>query len=421
MTELPPRARFLVFCDGTETPEGPENSSNIMRLSIAIGNHDNLPDEIRKVIYYSSGKSNKVPMYSEVTTGVPLADHVLEVYYFLSCSYLPGDEIYLFGFSSGACTARTVCNLIGEIGILEPRDVHHFPEIFITYQKLWKTNNERKRQRLIKKLSLWTSPNASGKERMNSYRNMAFSVTCLGLFETVGSLGLPEEDSICSKKDRKLLGFSDRTLGEHVQCAFQAFALHESRPTFNCNKLEQTEGGKRKGQVLKQCWFSGNHLDIGGGYPEHDLADLPLIWMVANLSEMLPVNLDYLSGKIKPVAPWGKHKSHQSESHEESVNTNKIMSMIKLTTGQKQALRQRREFPAGINRITGETIHPSVLQQSSLHLELVNAINLNPSLIEPLLPFEIEMKLRWPDLQTRTLTKDPIYNILSQQDKQWDV
>ncbi|KAF8985139.1 hypothetical protein BDQ17DRAFT_1260331, partial [Cyathus striatus] len=105
---------------------------------------------------------------------------------------------------------------------------------------------------------------------------------CLGLFETVGSMGFPDEYTMCSNETRKPYGFSDCTLGEHVQRAYQALALDETRPGFNCNKFEQTEGGKCKGQVLKQCWFSG--MNVGGGYAEHDLADLTLLWIVVRLN-----------------------------------------------------------------------------------------------------------------------------------------
>ncbi|KAF9011258.1 hypothetical protein BDQ17DRAFT_1537988 [Cyathus striatus] len=358
-----PRARLLIFCDGMEIPEDSEKCSNIMRLSIAISTQGTSADPTRQIVYYSSGKKDEQPQYVTATTCVPLADHVIQAYTFISTNYLPGDEIYIFGFSSGACVARMLSNLIGEIGILERKHVHtELAGIFFTYQKLGKTKNVKKRQKLKGKLAPWTSPDSPGKKTLK---------LCLGLFETVGSLGTPDQNSISFKMDRKTIGFSDRTLGEHVQCAYQAFALHETRPRFNCNKLEQTESSKRKGQVLKQCWFSGDHLDIGGGYPERDLADLALTWMVANLSCMLPVKIDYLLRKIEPVAPWGKQKPHN------------------FSTGKKRSLPgSERLFPTNINVTTNETIHSSVLQQPSLHPELVIALNLHPEIIEPLHPLE---------------------------------
>ena len=54
---------------------------------------------------------------------------------------------------------------------------------------------------------------------------------CVGVFDTVGSLGLPDELTH-SKKVVSLLGFPDKLLGEHVQRAYQALALDEHRKDF---------------------------------------------------------------------------------------------------------------------------------------------------------------------------------------------
>lgn len=114
-----------------------------------------------------------------------------------------------------------------------------------------------------------------------------------------------------------------------------------------CNKWEQTEQGRRKNQVLRQCWFpggclssvsqnvwssllptSGSHSDVGGGFAEHDLADISLVWMAvskssvfnvttntvafqAQIEDALGLDIEYLAHLPKPVAPWGKQKPHQ--------------------------------------------------------------------------------------------------------------
>src|SRR5690606_4120169 len=30
---------------------------------------------------------------------------------------------------------------------------------------------------------------------------------------------------------------------------------------------------------LRQVWFAGMHTDVGGGYEEQELSDIPLVWM----------------------------------------------------------------------------------------------------------------------------------------------
>jgi hypothetical protein len=55
---------------------------------------------------------------------------------------------------------------------------------------------------------------------------------CVGVFDTVGSLGLPEELTFGSKKLNTIFGFPDKLLGEHIQHAFHALALNETRADF---------------------------------------------------------------------------------------------------------------------------------------------------------------------------------------------
>lgn len=54
---------------------------------------------------------------------------------------------------------------------------------------------------------------------------------CIGVFDTVGSLGLPTELSTNSKV-RTLFDFPDKILGEHVERAYHAMALDERRQDF---------------------------------------------------------------------------------------------------------------------------------------------------------------------------------------------
>lgn len=52
------------------------------------------------------------------------------------------------------------------------------------------------------------------------------------MFDTVGSLGLPEELTLGSRKVRTLFGFPDSELGVHIERAYQALALNETRADF---------------------------------------------------------------------------------------------------------------------------------------------------------------------------------------------
>ncbi|RXW20619.1 hypothetical protein EST38_g5227 [Candolleomyces aberdarensis] len=299
--------RIVVCCDGTWQDGIGEHRSlytNILRLTRTIHHEDErFQPPIPQIVFYQSGIGTEKNFYSEYiegTTGGSLADKVEEAYAFIAHNYNPGDEIFLFGFSRGAYTARMVAMFIGEIGVLDRKDMDNFAKIFICYQKLGKTNKPEETAKLKEELLPWCKPDARGRLRADPDGD-TFTIKCIGVFDTVGSLGVPESLTLRSKV-RKLFGFKDTVLGEHIERAYQALALHEMRADFNCNKYEQTEKGRLKKQTLKQ---------IGGGYKEHDLSDIALLWMAAQVGDILGLDAEYLAKLPQPVAPWGQQKPHE--------------------------------------------------------------------------------------------------------------
>lgn len=59
-----------------------------------------------------------------------LAEAVREQYSFIATNWEQGDEIFLFGFSRGAYTARATAGLISEIGLLTRDGLPYLAEIF---------------------------------------------------------------------------------------------------------------------------------------------------------------------------------------------------------------------------------------------------------------------------------------------------
>ncbi|KAF4622969.1 hypothetical protein D9613_001768 [Agrocybe pediades] len=380
-----PFKRIAVFCDGTWQDGLSAKRSqytNVLRLSRAVNYHDERDGKsIPQIVFYQPGVGTDGNLYSEYVegaTGASLAGKVEEAYGFIAQNYCPGDEIFLFGFSRGAYTARMVAMFIGEIGVLDRKDMDHFNRIFIDYQTLGKTTDQNEKQKLEDKLAPWRDSSSKGKQRVD-VDNDKFSIKCLGVWDTVGAIGLPEEIMI-PKKTINLFGFQDRNLGPHVEHAFQALALNEMRKDFNCNKFIQTEEGKQKKQTLKQVWFAGCHSDIGGGYKHHDLSDITLFWMVSQIELYLSVDTHYLEHLIKPVAAWGKQQPHDS------------LTGIFLLADKVQ-----RELPVTADDPkTHEFLHPSILEQSQLDTELSDRLAKVPGLITPLTELEEQIKQRWP-------------------------
>lgn len=377
--------RIIVCCDGTWQDgiivKERWKYTNILKLSRAM-NHVDMRGgaPVPQIVFYQSGIGSSPNFYSEYVqgaTGSSLGEKIQEAYAFIAQNYSPGDEIFLFGFSRGAYTARMVAMLIGIVGVLDKINMDHFEEIFAACQKLGRTADVTEIARLKAQLECWTSPESHGKERIKLAGN-AFSIKCVGVFDTVGSVGLPEEISRKSPSTTSIFGFPDTMLGDHIERAYQALAVNETRVDFNCTKFEQTESGRRKGQILKQCWFAGSHSDIGGGWHEHDLSDLTLIWMIANIEDMLSVDLKYVACLPDPVAPWGKQPPHDPCTG--------IFNLAK---------EHARHLPGKTDQITHETVHPSVLEQVHLVPRLAKNIQDNPSLVCGLLPLEEQMKRDW--------------------------
>ncbi|KAF5313082.1 hypothetical protein D9619_003538 [Psilocybe cf. subviscida] len=382
--------RIVVCCDGTWQDGVAESKraryTNVLRLARSFYHEDERQrPPIPQIVFYQAGVGSDKNFYSqyiEGTTGDTLADKVEEAYAFIAHNFYPGDEIFLFGFSRGAYTARMVAMFIGEIGILDRRDMDHFANIFINFQKLGlcrgKPGKEKKQKALEEKLAKWRSEDSLGHQRAWQDKNK-FSVKCVGVWDTVGSVGLPTEINVTGKTSN-LFGFQDRMLGEHVEHAFQALAINETRADFDCNKWIQSDAGRDKGQVLKQCWFTGAHSDIGGGYDDHDLSDLTLVWMASQIEGLISLDMDYIGHSIHPVAPWGTQQYHDPQTG---------IFMLAFTL--------RRILPTSdVSTRTHEQIHSSVLEQSQLNPTLLATLKKFPALIAPLGELEQEVKTSWP-------------------------
>jgi len=400
-TSSPPlktKKRIIVCCDGT-WQDGLDvvvkerwKYTNVLKLTRALNHHDERTEyTIPQVVFYQAGIGSSPNFYSEYiqgATGASLVEKVQEAYGFIAQNFHPGDEIFLFGFSRGAYTVRMVAMFIGAIGVLDKHDMDHFADIFVAYQKLGKSHDPAEIGKLRAELAPWTSLTSRGKLRAIS-NDHTFSIKCVGVFDTVGSVGLPEEITRRSPSTKSIFGFPNTELGEHIERAYQTLAINETRLDFNCNKFEQTEGGRRKGQVLKQCWFSGEHSDIGGGWHDHDLSNLTLNWMVANIEDILSMDLEYIKSLPSPVFPWGKQPPHDSCTG--------IFSL---------ALENTRRLPTETDNVTHETIHPSVLEQVPMNPQLLENIQKNPLLVCSLLPFEEKMKRSWPYVPGKNVPTD---------------
>jgi uncharacterized protein (DUF2235 family) len=193
--------------------------------------------------------------------GEGLFQKIKDGYTFIAHNYKPGDQIYIFGFSRGAYTARSLAGLIAICGLPEPskftRDA--VDSAFQVYRA--RTNRDSMLEDLKQKYG-------------NNTTNVEISM--VGVWDTVGALGIPGD--IFEGLDTNIYGFLDTSLHEDVKYACHALSIDEKRAEFVPTLWnQQPEGGAGR---LDQVWFSGVHADVGGGYYESGLSSITLRWMI---------------------------------------------------------------------------------------------------------------------------------------------
>lgn len=345
------RKRLAVFCDGTWNDLRMPSLTNVARLAKSVSRHG--WDGLQQVVFYDAGVG--------VATGVsPFVDRLIGVlggalgrgidekieaaYRFLVLNYEPGDEIFVFGFSRGAYTARSLVGLIRKCGIVRRDCFEQIPSAIRLYRsKAAPSDSEliNFRADFGNRVPGTGRPIAAGPEDLSeapldtsqgpparspdvwARRAVDFSevnpetlaepipppepppleiyrMMYVGLWDTVGSLGLPPSVPFLSTLLNRKYRFHDTRASSLISSLRHACALDEDRKVFdvteiaNIDKLNaewaaahgrQVDYPQRPGFVtssnrpFQQCWFPGSHGSVGGGNAELGLSSGALVWV----------------------------------------------------------------------------------------------------------------------------------------------
>jgi uncharacterized protein (DUF2235 family) len=252
----------LVFgADGTwNKPTGPadfiQGNSNVVKLRNCLVN-----DGVTQIVQYDDGvgaDGNILERALGGAFGLGLFQKVKDAYSFFAGKYAVGDSIYIFGFSRGAYTARSVAGMIALCG-LPTTNLESF-----SVDQAFDAYRERDPNRQKAKL-----------DALNAAHDMDDAkITMLGIWETIGSLGIP---AIFGLVDPLIYGFLNTHLHPDVRNAYQGLALDEARPEFRPSLWDSPPAN---GQTIEQVWFAGVHTDVGGGSQTGYLSTIPLVWMM---------------------------------------------------------------------------------------------------------------------------------------------
>jgi len=262
--------RKLVMCfDGTWNSV--KDQTNVSRIHAAI---PSIPEQTDKsapqLKYYDEGVGTHFGSYIRGgVLGYGLTRNIRDGYAWLIRHWQEGDQLFLFGFSRGAFTARSLAGMIGKCGIVQEKDPTQGE-----HERIQKAKEMATRITKMYKLS-----NKNGSDPMQELGpdTRDVNIHFIGVWDTVGALGVPFMNLKISER------FHDTKLGGKVDFAYHALAIDENRKDYMATLWTHIPDHTR--QVVEQRWFPGAHANVGGGYEDDLLPETPLAWIAKHARE----------------------------------------------------------------------------------------------------------------------------------------
>jgi uncharacterized protein (DUF2235 family) len=256
--------RIVLCFDGTWNRPADENlpaekqvETNVCRFYKSVAK--TTADGSEQVKWYDQGVGSRwYNRFIGGAFGVGLEKNILDGYKFLVRQYTEGDEIYVLGFSRGAYTARSLVGMVRNCGLLYPENL---PVRIAMAYGIYRTRGDG-------------PDSATAKAFRANYAREEARIKFLGVWDTVGALGIPLD--VLDPIKKEFYEFHDTRLSGSVENAFHALAIDEHRDVFDACLWDPEITPE---QTLEQRWFIGAHCDVGGGYAERELSDIALRWM----------------------------------------------------------------------------------------------------------------------------------------------
>lgn len=289
---------LVVCCDGTWNSRNDRDGgipvpTNVVRLYNALADCD--AQGTPQLKYYHPGVGTDGGLLKRMWdggVGAGLGRNVASAYRWLGAHFEQGDRMYLFGFSRGAFTARSLGGMISKCGLLDLRGLDE--------AETWKRVNTVYQQGYRK--------SAPADLDRSWFHAGNIAIHFLGVWDTVGALGIPDDLGLLDLFDSPSnYRFHDTELGGNVVHARHAVALDEKRGSFTPTLWTNLENRPN----AKQVWFPGVHCDVGGGYAQKGLSDGALHWM---MDEVAPLGLALKPSMREQLQPEFQDVLHDSAS-----------------------------------------------------------------------------------------------------------
>lgn len=297
----------LVFCfDGTWNKLNEYTPTNVVLTAASIERVTH--DGITQIIHYDEGVgTGRMEHMTGGMFGAGLVEHVRDAYRFLIFNYDAGDEIYVFGFSRGAFSARSFVGFLRHVGPLRRLHAGRIDEALELYRhRLDERDGADAELRQFRAdyssdVCIGQSDDAWRCANVANYTTGSapvMTIRYLGVWDTVSALGVPEVLPFSMQLNREHR-FHDATLDDFVVNARHAVALDERRAMFPSVSLgdlsslnrARGHGNEDNNAPYQERWFPGVHGSVGGGGDIRGLSDDALAW-VLNGAKVAGLQLD---------------------------------------------------------------------------------------------------------------------------------
>jgi uncharacterized protein (DUF2235 family) len=291
----------LVFCfDGTWNKLSAPHSTNVVIVAQSV---TPLAGKTVQIIHYDSGVGTGVDdRWKGGLFGEGLIDKIVDAYTFLIFNYDPGDELFIFGFSRGAFTARAFVGFVRSLGIMQRRHATRIAEAVKLYQARTAASGHDTEELLRFRYECspevcvdleevaWRVENCAG---YSTGKSLVARIKYLGVWDTVGAIGVPT-DVFFSKWANEGEQYFDTELSTMVVSGRHAVSIDEQRTTFkptlwpNFQALNGSLGFNPAASdaPYQQRWFPGDHGSVGGGGDVRGLSDGALAWVLEGAKRM---------------------------------------------------------------------------------------------------------------------------------------
>ena len=372
-----PTRRLALFFDGTS--DTPGKRTNVWRAHELLAGKD--AAGVPQLKTYIQGVGTNIGRLAAGNIfGAGISRNMRKGYRWLVKNHQDGAEIYVFGFSRGAFTARSFVQMIATCGLTRPKTLSEWSaeQTFRRYAAI--TRQQTEKIRPIWRLRHWRedpgsapagwTPTPADKRLMDESKVRVVKVRMAGLWETVGAIG---KDVL-----NKRVPLTQKSATHNVrptqtqEYGYHALAIDEQRPMFDVTLWrtfvvagKEAETMARYAKYYEQRWFIGAHSDVGGGYGDDRLPDLSLRWIMKKSSDL---GLAFIHD-VRPRADAWSAPFHDSFK---SFVGGALTIWDKVFPGDQRLYREMGRLPKTVDTVDGnkgvlwsirETIDPSVLRR----------------------------------------------------------